>query len=226
MKALALDTSISKIIIASKNENNTITEILDIGMKQSETLLPSVIDVLEKNSLKTENLDFISVARGPGSFTGLRLGFSCVKALQMATKKPLFSYSTLDLYAEPFLSLPFVVLSAIDAHRERFYFKAFENGKEIIPEGDYENKKILDFLKSLEPKKDFFIAGPYSESLKDMLLENGIPNKIFSSPFSFCTTDFLFEFAEKDLLNGKTGIDDYEGPVYLRASEAEENLKK
>lgn len=232
MKALAIDTSISKITISAKNEEKTATEILDIGMKQSESLLPAVAEVMDKVSLKTRDLDFLSVSEGPGSFTGLRLGYACIKALEMVSEKPLFAYSTLDVYAEPFMRLPFVVLSGIDAHKGKFYFKAFEDGKEVFPEGDYTIEKIAGFIKSHRTEKDFISIGPESETLKKLILENEsakeifCQKKIYSVPFSYNAADSLFSLAEKDFISGKKGIEDYSGPVYLRLSEAEENLIK
>lgn len=239
MKALAIDTSISKITISAKNEEKTATEILDIGMKQSESLLPAVSDVMDKVYLQTSDLDFLSVSEGPGSFTGLRLGYACIKALEMVSEKPLFAYSTLDVYAEPFMNLPFVVLSGIDAHKGKFYFKAFEDGKEVFPEGDYTIEKISGFIKSHRTEKDFISIGPVSETLKKLICENESTKeifrpeknpenakKIYSVPFSYNAADSLFTLAEKDFISGKKGIEDYSGPVYLRLSEAEENLRK
>ena len=226
MKALAIDTAITKITIACRNDDKTVSEVFEIGMKQSETLLPAIIDVMKKNELEVKDLDCLAICQGPGSFTGLRLGYACIKALEMTAEKPLYAYSTLDVYAEPFIHLPFVILSVIDAHKDKFYFKAFENEKCIIPEGDFEIERIISELKTQEKSKNFLICGPDCEKLKTILEENGIENKIYTVPFTNLVTDSLFKFAENDFNNGKPGIADYDGPVYLRASEAEENIKK
>ena len=90
MKALAIDTAISKISIACKNEDKNGTEIFDIGMKQSESLLPAVIDAMKKAEVEVKDLDCLAICQGPGSFTGLRLGFACIKALEMVSEKKLF----------------------------------------------------------------------------------------------------------------------------------------
>ena len=221
MKALAIDTAVTKITVASRNEDKTVTEIFDIGMKQSETLLPSVIDVMEKNKLEVKDLDCLAVCAGPGSFTGLRLGFACIKALEMSAEKPLFAFSTLDVYAEPFVSLPFTILSVIDAHKERFYFKAFSDGKEVIPEGDYDIEKIISLLADVKSEKEYLVCGPDSEKFRTIMKEAGVTKKMHAMTFTYSPADSLFKLAEKDLLNGKTGLADYDGPVYLRSSDAE-----
>ncbi len=222
MKALALDTAIGKITIAAKNEENCVTQVLDIGMRQSEALLPAVMEVMRRADVEASDLDAISISRGPGSFTGLRLGYACAKALAMATEKPLFSYSTLDVYAEPFQNLPFVVAVAIDAHKEKFYFKAFEDGNEIFPETDIAEEKIAVFLNAHESKKDILLCGPDCEKLRKMLCASGVKKTMFTAPFWNCPTDALFKFTQKDFDAGKKGMEDYEGPEYLRLSEAEE----
>ncbi len=224
MKALAIDTAISKISIAAKNNEKTVCETYDIGMKQSEVLLPAIISVMEKCALNVNELDFLSVTRGPGSFTGLRIGLASMKAIELSSQKPLFAYSTLDIYASPFLSLPFVVISAMDAHMEKFFMKAFENGKCVIEEGDYEIEKIIPLLENCGKNKDFLVVGPDSKSLEEKLTASGLNGTVRSVPFSCDTTEILFNLAEKDFLEGKSGIQDYDGPVYIRKSEAEEKL--
>ena len=139
MKALAIDTAISKISITARNGDKTVSETYDIGMRQSEVLLPAIISVMEKCALEVKELDFLSISQGPGSFTGLRIGYASMKAIEFAADKPLFAYSVLDVYAEPFLDLPFIIISAMDAHMEKFYLKAFDNGKCIVEEGDYKS---------------------------------------------------------------------------------------
>ena len=87
MKGLALDSSITKLTVAAKNDNHIVTASFDIGMKQSETLLPAITYVMEKAGIETSDLDYMAICKGPGSFTGLRLGFAAVKALECSTKK-------------------------------------------------------------------------------------------------------------------------------------------
>ena len=78
MKALAIDTSLTRITICAKNEDKVSYLVLDIGMKQSEKLLPSIEFVLSQVELKLEELDYTVLCKGPGSFTGLRLAFSFI----------------------------------------------------------------------------------------------------------------------------------------------------
>ena len=88
MKALAIDGAISRLTIAAKNDDKICTTVFDIGMRQSEILVPSIESVLEKVNLSSSELDYITITIGPGSFTGLRLAISAAKAIKRKQRAP------------------------------------------------------------------------------------------------------------------------------------------
>lgn len=230
MKAIAIDTSIGKITVGAQNEDKIISETINIGMKQSETLLPSLAKIMEEVSLKSEDVDYLSIAKGPGSFTGLRLGYACIKAFQIKKDIPLYAFSTLDVYAWAYRNIPLPLVSCIDAHKERFYLKAFdEKNNEVISEGDYEEKEFYGLIKNAFGNKKILIAGPDSKTLKEKLLEND-EAKSFNEedliPLDFTgnPSDALLSLLEEAVKNKKEPTNDYDGPEYLRASDAESLL--
>lgn len=171
MKALALDTSISCIQVAAKNGDNLASLVLDIGMRQSEKLLPSIEYVLAQADLTPGELDYTVLAQGPGSFTGLRLGFAALKAIELfggtsangdclqdqkapASRIPLYGINSLDFLAQPYLDFDGIVLPVIDAHKEKFYAKAFFCGKEIIPCDDWDLRALEEKLLAFAPAQD------------------------------------------------------------------------
>ena len=85
MKALAIDSAVTCISLAACNQQKKASVTLDIGMRQSEKLIPAIEYVLEQVELEASQLDFIALSGGPGSFTGLRLGFAAAKGLQLST---------------------------------------------------------------------------------------------------------------------------------------------
>ena len=104
MKALALDTAISCITISAKNDEYLASLTLDIGMRQSEKLLPAIDYVLKQADLAAADLDYTVLTEGPGSFTGLRLGFAALKAIELfGNDIPLYGINSLDAYAWPFM---------------------------------------------------------------------------------------------------------------------------
>lgn len=225
MNGLAVDSSITKLTVAAKNDDHTVTASYDIGMKQSETLLPAIEYVMQKAGLTPSDLDYTVICKGPGSFTGLRLGFAAVKAFETANKTPLYGVSTLKANAYSFESFGKTVVSIIDAKKDRFYAASYNDGTEKIPEGDYPYEKLAELINN-SADGEIILAGPkadcqvFCECISPLL--KGISVKV---PNTFPpATDALLAIAEKDISSGVSPLQEYDGPVYLRASEAEEKL--
>lgn len=227
MKALALDSSITKITIAAKNDDHTVTASFDIGMKQSETLLPAIDYVMEKAGISPSELDYSAICQGPGSFTGLRLGYAAVKALECASKAPIYGISTLKANAYPYETMGKAIISIIDAKKDRFYACGYKDGNELFPEGDYPYEKLAEFINN-SGEKDFILAGPICDcSVFLETVAGNVKDATFASPcVKPAVTDSLFILAEQMISGNIPPLQEYDGPVYLRVSEAEENAKK
>lgn len=219
MKALAIDSAVTCISLAACNQQKKASVTLDIGMRQSEKLIPAIEYVLEQVELDTSQLDFIALSGGPGSFTGLRLGFAAAKGLQLSTSCPVYSIPTLQAQAEPYSSWPGKVISAIDAKKDRFYVQIFFQGKEIGPSQDI---GIEEIAQQLDENDQVLIVGPDSEALLNRLQDFNPSLHLCRFPsLTSSITDALFSMGSKAT---KT-LEPYEGPIYLRKSEAEENKK-
>ena len=121
MNILVLDCAVSKISIAVKFDDKMIAQTYDIGMRQSEILVPAIDDILKKAGITAGDLDFSAITIGPGSFTGLRLGISSLKAIELAYNVPIYGVSSLKVYSYAAKNLGFPVLCCIDANKDRFY---------------------------------------------------------------------------------------------------------
>ena len=218
MKALAIDCAVSRLVIAAKNDDKSCTSIFDIGMRQSETLIPAIEYVLTKAGLTSADLDYTSLTIGPGSFTGLRLAISALKAIELAYKVPVYGISSLKTYEYPFLSFNLPVVSVIDANKDKFYARIVDGDKVLLEDGDYELEEITKILAKLDK---FIIAGPDSFKFKDLIQETITSDKMITANTLQVTTDALFILAEKEIELNNKPLQDYDGPVYLRASEAE-----
>lgn len=221
MKALAIDSAVTRLSIAAKNDDKTVSAVYDIGMKQSETILPAIDYVLSKAGFAPAELDYTVLCAGPGSFTGLRLAFAALKAVEHAENIPLYGIPTLEAYAQPYRKLPFPVVSVVDAKKDKFYAAVYDGGQELLPAGDYEIARITDVLKD---KKELIICGPDAEMFSERTAEFINTGKVYVMPFTEVTTDALFALAEQRMSQNISPLKDFDGPVYLRASEAEEHL--
>ena len=223
MKALAIDCACSRLTVAAKNEDKTCTAIYDIGMRQSETLVPALDFVLEKAGLAKNELDYTTLTIGPGSFTGLRLGISALKAIECAFGIPVYGISSLETYAFAYANLGLPVLSCIDANKDRFFAGLYKDGNSVIPDGDYDIPYLAEKLKG---EKKIILAGFEKDTTKlKSLLGSAAPQlELIQMPVTSVTTDSLFQLAEQKKSAGISPLQDYDGPVYLRASEAEIKL--
>ncbi len=109
------------------------------GLTHSETLLPGIRSLYEEAKLSFSDTDVIAVSRGPGSFTGLRIGISTVKGLAVADDIPCVGISTLEALAMNAVnSGKSTVCSLMDARRNEFYFALFsaQSGEVIRLEED------------------------------------------------------------------------------------------
>ncbi len=256
MKALALDTAISCIQIAAKNDDYLASLTLDIGMRQSEKLLPAIDYVLKQADLTPGDLDYTVLTQGPGSFTGLRLGFAALKAIELfggtddqkaadenssqaqkaggRSKIPLYGINSLDAYAWPFMDFDGIVLPIIDAHKDKFYAKAFLNGSEILPCDDWDlralEEKVLAASESLSQdqklaaKETILVCGLEAKTFVDACKENGLfkGKRIIAKRGRAISLESLFALAEEKISKGLSPLADYDGPQYYRASEAEQ----
>lgn len=222
MKALAIDSAVTCISLAACNQQKKASVTLDIGMRQSEKLIPAIEYVLEQVDLQATALDFIALSGGPGSFTGLRLGFAAAKGLQLSTGCPIYSIPTLEAQALPYSSWPGVVVSAIDAKKDRFYVQFFSNGKKTSEPLDAEIEEIAQSIGSQEA----LIVGPDSLALYDRLKAQDSNLRLNRLPdLSTAITDALFSMSQKAHERQEKPLEPYQGPIYLRKSEAEENQR-
>jgi tRNA threonylcarbamoyladenosine biosynthesis protein TsaB len=173
MKILAFDTTnftlsvailFDKKLIAQKNilENN----------KHSEMLIPVIEECLNQAGIWYQNLDAIAFTHGPGSFTGIRVGYSCAKALAITTDLPVVAISSLEVIACAYLEKNWEckkILVVNDARLEEFFIQEFviENGQ---LKSSFEPMMIkLEELKDFLPNEKFILAGSAKNMIKDDL---------------------------------------------------------
>lgn len=221
MNILALDCAVTRISLAVKTESKFISATYDIGMRQSEILVPSIDEILKKAELSPSELNATTLTIGPGSFTGLRLGISALKAIELAYNVPVYGISSLETYAYPYKDFGIPVISCIDANKDKFYCRITDGEKLILEDGDWEVEKIIDSVKGLDSA---LLCGPDSAKLCEQL-KAALPEKKYLLPATGAmTAESLISITEQMIESGKPALQDYDGPVYLRASEAELKL--
>lgn len=223
MNALVIDCAVTKISIAAKKDFNSVKLVLNIGSKQSEKLLPAIDYVLKECNLLPSELNYTALTIGPGSFTGLRLGLSALKALNLTYNIPIYGIPSLEAYSWPYRKSNQRIISTIEAKEDEFFYGFYQKGELIKAE---EDKEINEILKEIDPESTLIACGPGCKTFKERAEELSSLHKIDIYIPENDACESLFEIAEKMIQENKNPLQDYDGPLYIRKSEAEIVLEK
>lgn len=136
MKILHIETSSRNCSVAISDGEKLLClcEELSENYKQSESLHTFVEWALEGAEIKLQDLDAVSLGKGPGSYTGLRIGASSAKGFCFGLNIPLVAVNSMETMVEPFLNQGFdLIIPLIDARRMEVYTAVYDGntGKEL-----------------------------------------------------------------------------------------------
>lgn len=130
LKILAIDTTAAAASCAVCEDGVVLGEsYVSRKLTHSQTILPMVEDLLKNCQLSMSEMDGFAVAAGPGSFTGIRIGVSAVKALAFAEKKPAAGISTLQALAYNLMGTSGIICAVMDARVGQVYSAAFQGNE-------------------------------------------------------------------------------------------------
>lgn len=138
MKILGFETASGRCSVAITEGNEIIAaELLTTGSMQAEQLMSMLGSVLDKTKLTLDDIDYLVVTNGPGSFTGIRIGLAAALGLVMATKiTPIVvsNFATINFrIREQFRGFDYAA-TIIDAYRGECYFQAFDKHNQVVEE--------------------------------------------------------------------------------------------
>ncbi|MBR1223691.1 tRNA (adenosine(37)-N6)-threonylcarbamoyltransferase complex dimerization subunit type 1 TsaB [Bradyrhizobium sp. AUGA SZCCT0176] len=128
MLILAIDTALDACAAAVLDTDTTkiiAQESQPMKRGHAEALMPLIARVMKASGIAFTSLDRVAVTKGPGSFTGLRVGLSAARGIALAAGKPVVGLTTLTAYAAPFVgeNSEHPIISAIDARHDHVYFQ-------------------------------------------------------------------------------------------------------
>lgn len=138
MKILAIDSSGQVATVAVVEDEQVIAEYtINHKKTHSQTLLPMLDAVKDIIELDLKTIDAIAVAKGPGSFTGLRIGAATAKGLALGLDKPIIEVPTLEGLAYQMYGAKGLVCPIMDARRNQVYtgiyqFVESEDGYDMV----------------------------------------------------------------------------------------------
>ena len=128
MLILAADTSLPLLSVALLRDDDLIAAAALEGKgSRNEKLLPAIDWLLGEAGVDRHEVDLFAVTRGPGSFTGVRLGLATMQGLALALAKPICAMSTHEAIAPATGRVAIVD----DAGRGELYVSEFEDGREV-----------------------------------------------------------------------------------------------
>ncbi|MCI7606085.1 MAG: tRNA (adenosine(37)-N6)-threonylcarbamoyltransferase complex dimerization subunit type 1 TsaB [Spirochaetales bacterium] len=222
MNILSLDTS-TPVLSLSLRTSSSYEERKIIGnFSHSENLLGEIKSMTKRAGIELKDLELLICTKGPGSFTGLRVGMAGLKGISLASSAPLVSVPTLSVIEESVKSLwKGPIVSVIDAKKKKFYFRLSVNDEVVVSDRDGNPEDLTESISSL---KDVLITGPDAALFASKLLAISPELDITVDKEAPRCLSYALEKLGKEKLE-KDGPDDIgEGPVYIRRSDAEEML--
>lgn len=126
MKILAFETSAKAASVALTQEGKLLGECYqNTGLTHSQTLMVMAQDLLQQCGVAISQLDAVAVAKGPGSFTGVRIGVAAAKGLAWGAELPCVGVSTLSAMAVGLGAWQGYVCPVMDARRSQVYNALF-----------------------------------------------------------------------------------------------------
>ena len=191
-------------LVSFKQEN-------DQNYSHSKRLHVFINDLLENSKVSPKDLSAVSVSKGPGSYTGLRIGVSSAKGLCFALGIPLISVDTLDAFANQIEFSDGFIIPLIDARRMEVYSAVYDENFTKIRETKAEVLTKDSFQEYLKINKVYFLgnANDKTKSIIDsfnaIFIDNKLPSSIEIGKLAYA------KFLSKDFEN----IADFE-PFYLK----------
>lgn len=198
---------------------------LDIRRTPTDWLLQSIEDLLGKADLEKRDLDAICVVRGPGSFTGLRVGLATAKGLSLAGNIPLLGISSLQCLAMqlPFTNLPVCVM--LDARKQEVYTASY-NWEAGFPHPVDEERVLKPEILLADLSGETLFVGNGALVYRSLIVRQ-LAGRAHFAP-SFLNMPRAGAAAALGLLEWQAGhlFSSHElMPTYLRPSDAELNFK-
>ena len=176
---LAFDTSSSILSLALQTSMGSSFEQFDFGLLHQELLAARVDGITKIHSLNLKDLHGIICSRGPGSFTGLRIGMAFATGLSYGLRVPVISVPTLDAMAESMNTHCHsgYVLALIDGKKQRFFWGLYQmvNTKWISCLGPGDNSiedigiKVNQFVSQHGKDQLLHITSPWGTNYFNLL---------------------------------------------------------
>lgn len=231
MRALAIDTSTSMAGIAVVDEHGLLAEyMLNDKKTHSQKVVPMLREILDSLKMTLADVDIFAAVTGPGSFTGLRIGVTTIKALAYAAQKPVVGITSLDALANAVnMTEGTIICPLMDARNSQVYTALYKSHNGLVSNiSGYMGVHVSDLVRQIEEKNANVIFTGDGAALHSDFLKIEFGDRCLFMP------DFMLQqmalpaarMALSQALQGET-VSCYDlTPFYLRPSQAEREYDK
>jgi tRNA threonylcarbamoyladenosine biosynthesis protein TsaB len=168
VNVLAFDASTEILAVSVSTPTAAFSCQSDSGIKHAERLVPLIEAALSECGISARELGLVVCAKGPGSFTGLRIAMATAKGLCAGSGAAFVSVPTLDYLAAPLLESPEIVVPLIDARKGRVYSGIYSGGR---LSGGYLDLALDSLLPRIENADRLVFTGPDADLAAEIALE-------------------------------------------------------
>lgn len=185
------------VSLARNGETILCKEIAEQGYSHAEKLHVFIEEILKESQIDIKLLKAVAVSKGPGSYTGLRIGVSTAKGLCYALGIPLIAVDTLAVLAQSVSQKDGLIVPMIDARRMEVYSAVFNHNHQKVKDVQAE---ILTENSYSEVTDTIYIVGDCQEKCQTVLTK---PNFVFLSEHKYpsataMSTLSYVKFEQKD----------------------------
>ena len=228
MIVLSMDSSSLVTTVALLRDEHVLGEFtINFKREHSVILMEKVEELLKDCEIDINNVDGFVVSKGPGSFTGLRIGMATVKGLSMGSNKPYVSVSSLDALAYSLLNFDGLICPIMDALRDSVFTCIYKNvDGNLTKVIDYSALSLEELASELNSKGEKVIfVGDAVYKHKNYFEEN-INNAVFApNHLNLIKASSLGELGMIELKNGNFD-DKNSAPLYLKKPQAVRELEQ
>ncbi|MCL2214183.1 MAG: tRNA (adenosine(37)-N6)-threonylcarbamoyltransferase complex dimerization subunit type 1 TsaB [Treponema sp.] len=222
MNYLAIDSCSSVLSVAVSRNDDIYYAYNNECMKHSELAMDLIDSKMKEAALKPNELNGVLCMRGPGSFTGLRIGYSIAKALSLSLSIPFASVPTLDCIAWKENNDEKIILAVIEARKNVYFYAFYRGALRLTPDADADADQIADKIKQFNDV--ITLTGPGAEKLYSSLLQKERKNINLNNENTGYAGEIIKIAKKIKILDNGTADFLYSGPEYIRKTDAEISL--
>jgi tRNA threonylcarbamoyladenosine biosynthesis protein TsaB len=209
---LNLETATKNCSVSLAKEGKTIfcKEMAEEGYSHAERLHVFIEEILKENAVNFSQIAAVAVSKGPGSYTGLRIGVSAAKGLCYAAGIPLIALDTLAVLANQVQVEDGLIIPMIDARRMEVYSAVFDASHKKISEVKAE---ILSQQSYDETSEKVYFIGDCQEKCKTVLTKE---NFIFLPEIVYPSANEMSQLSYEKFQNNEFEDVAYFEPFYLK----------